>query len=135
MSNLTVTERVANGVRLLNSFYPGWERNVDVDTLKISSCQRCVLGQLGGYYYPAEADAEEHKEYNAMCDLLSLDSIGDRQDFGFCPKAIDIFADSSLHDDSSLLTEAWGHAIARMTSSLALAKQAEPVAAELELAF
>ena len=47
---LTVTERVANGVRLLDEKLPGWEKRVNLTTLEISSCKKCVLGQVFGYF-------------------------------------------------------------------------------------
>lgn len=43
-------ERVANGVALLDEHRPGWDRDVDLDNFKLSSCDECVLGQLYGRY-------------------------------------------------------------------------------------
>lgn len=46
---LTVTERVLNGVEWLNSVLPGisWWEEVNPLCLNISSLELCVLGQLG----------------------------------------------------------------------------------------
>jgi len=42
------TERIAKGAALLDEKAPGWRSRVDADTLEMSSCARCVLGQLDG---------------------------------------------------------------------------------------
>jgi len=59
-------ERVARGAALLDEKIPGWFRSVDVDTLQISSCHLCVLGQLsgstGGNYIAGT--------FSRMCDQL-----------------------------------------------------------------
>jgi hypothetical protein len=39
-------EAVANGAQLLDDNHPGWWRLIDLDTLHIGSCTRCVCGQL-----------------------------------------------------------------------------------------
>lgn len=43
-----ITARVAAGAALLDSEQPGWDQRVTLDTLEISSCTSCVLGQLYG---------------------------------------------------------------------------------------
>lgn len=39
-------ERVAKGVAWLDENYPGWFDVIDLDTLDIAACDRCVLGQV-----------------------------------------------------------------------------------------
>lgn len=41
-------EQVAKGAAFLDKWRPGWARMIDVETLDISSCSRCVCGQLAG---------------------------------------------------------------------------------------
>ena len=41
-------ERVRNAAQMLDREVPGWERRVDPETLKMSSCANCVLGQVFG---------------------------------------------------------------------------------------
>ncbi len=43
-------DRVARGVDLLNSRWPGWEKKIDLDRLHIASKCDCILGQLYGSY-------------------------------------------------------------------------------------
>jgi hypothetical protein len=42
----TIAERVANGAELLDEKKPGWDQRIDLDTLQMHSCYRCILGQL-----------------------------------------------------------------------------------------
>jgi hypothetical protein len=43
-----ITRRVAAGVALLDGQRPDWHETIDLHTLQVSSCTRCVLGQLNG---------------------------------------------------------------------------------------
>lgn len=43
-------ERAAAGADVLDSMYPDWYCKVELDTLSMSSCTRCILGQLWGSY-------------------------------------------------------------------------------------
>lgn len=38
--------RVAAGAEFLDKVKPNWWRNIDVGTLELNSCAKCVLGQL-----------------------------------------------------------------------------------------
>lgn len=38
-------KEVAAGASWLDENFPGWEREIDLGTLDITSCQECVLGQ------------------------------------------------------------------------------------------
>lgn len=42
------TRRVARGAAHLDQVKPGWWNQIDVGTLTLSSCERCVIGQLAG---------------------------------------------------------------------------------------
>lgn len=46
----SLATRVRRGVALLDEKVPGWHQRIDVDRLFITSCERCVLGQLFGLY-------------------------------------------------------------------------------------
>jgi hypothetical protein len=43
---MTIAERVADGAAWLDYQAPGWEHKVDLDALQMSSCSRCILGQV-----------------------------------------------------------------------------------------
>jgi hypothetical protein len=53
LSHTEARERVARGAALLDGVKPGWYRQIDTETLRLSSCFRCVLGQLFGHYSDA----------------------------------------------------------------------------------
>lgn len=38
-------EEVAAGAQWLDENFPGWEREIDLGTLNLNSCQNCVCGQ------------------------------------------------------------------------------------------
>lgn len=46
MTELTITERVANGAAWLDENKPGWERIIELADLKLENTCQCVLGQL-----------------------------------------------------------------------------------------
>jgi len=80
---MTVQERVGNGMALLDAKRPGWYKEVDLKTLNIDSCDKCVLGQLYGGY--------EEGVNKVFPDYIGVWT------HGFCPN---IF-------ESSGLTEEW----------------------------
>lgn len=49
----SVAERVAAGAAYLDQHQPGWDAQIDLDRLNISSACDCVLGQLYGQYLRA----------------------------------------------------------------------------------
>lgn len=56
---MTVAEllpRVEKGVALLDAHDPDWWRRINVQALDLSSCVRCVIGQLCGNYTLGLAD-------------------------------------------------------------------------------
>lgn len=46
----TPTGRAELGARLLDDHRPGWATRVDLETLRMANCDRCVLGQVYGEY-------------------------------------------------------------------------------------
>lgn len=47
---LTIAERVQAGAALLDEKRPGWDQEIDLDTLALESECLCVLGQLFGKF-------------------------------------------------------------------------------------
>ena len=52
---MTVTDeqirsRVNAGVKLLDEKHPGWYKEINLDSLDISDCSQCILGQLYGAF-------------------------------------------------------------------------------------
>jgi hypothetical protein len=45
------TKRIERGAGLLDKTRPGWRNQVDLASLDLGSCARCVLGQLLGSYH------------------------------------------------------------------------------------
>jgi hypothetical protein len=45
-----VQERVGAGATLLDMSVPGWAEKIDVKTLSLNNCNRCVLGQIFSTY-------------------------------------------------------------------------------------
>jgi hypothetical protein len=44
-------KNVARGAALLDGLKPGWEDAVNVETLSLWNCTKCVVGQLFGEYF------------------------------------------------------------------------------------
>ena len=51
MPQLTVKQRVANGVKLLNKEVPNWRKKINLKTFDANDPQKCVLAQVFGDYY------------------------------------------------------------------------------------
>lgn len=47
----TIPDRVRRGAELLDARRPGWAGELALDRLAMSSCDRCILGQLYGEYF------------------------------------------------------------------------------------
>ena len=58
MAELSIAERVANGVKWLDENRPSWIAEVNPDTLALQSPCDCVLGQLFGNYWDAPMVSE-----------------------------------------------------------------------------
>ena len=41
---------VANGVEILDRALPGWHKKIDVASLNMAMCDKCILGQCYGWY-------------------------------------------------------------------------------------
>jgi hypothetical protein len=78
MMELTIKERVAYGVRFLDSVEPGWEDKVDLVKLNMAAGDRCVLGQVFGDYYDAaikwfgSVDAPTARDYGFIARSHSM---------------------------------------------------------------
>lgn len=77
--NMSLDQRVQNGINLLDREFPGWEGYVSAAKLNICDGQNCVLGQLGSNKYNIE-----HGAYAGLCKVIGLSSNVYRQaEFGF----------------------------------------------------
>lgn len=45
-----MTPEVQAGAELLDRVHPGWFEKINVETLDLVECDRCVLGQLYGHF-------------------------------------------------------------------------------------
>ena len=46
----SISQRIGQGVALLDANRTGWEKYLDLETLDLGDCTFCVLGQLYGSY-------------------------------------------------------------------------------------
>lgn len=90
---VSIYDRVAKGVELLDRVRPGWAKELNSDRLLISNCGRCVLGQLYGHY------VEGHKE------VFSTDAVLG-SDYGFDRNSLD-------WNEYDQLLEVWKREIAK----------------------
>ena len=58
--NKTVNRRIQRGITFLDAQKSGWREEVDPDTLKMSTDDYCILGQVFG-------------SFDSACDSLGLD--------------------------------------------------------------
>lgn len=42
-------ERIARGAKMLDTIAPGWEYKINLETLNVAGCSKCVLGQVFGH--------------------------------------------------------------------------------------
>ncbi len=54
--NISISERVQNGVNLLNDYAGDWFWMVNLDLLDITSPEECILGQLFGSFQNGTRD-------------------------------------------------------------------------------
>lgn len=90
---LTLDERVANGIAYLDERLPGWRERLDLSDLWMGDDCRCVLGQTAGGYF------------NALHDLSITHEQSDRLGF-----SVFFFHDVNLLNYSDL-TAAWKRAL------------------------
>lgn len=74
MTATEARERVTRGAALLDQKRPGWAGRIDIATLRISSCQACVVGQLFGV-------AERFAPFTHGIEALGI--YGSQEDYGF----------------------------------------------------
>lgn len=48
LSDTTLQEKVHRGAKVLDQVIPGWEKRVNLETLRMGSATLCMLGQLFG---------------------------------------------------------------------------------------
>lgn len=65
MAELSIAERVANGVEWLDENMPLWANIVHTESLDLQDGCNCVLGQLFGAYYEAPDEACWDHDTNA----------------------------------------------------------------------
>lgn len=67
---------VARGVAWLDEHYPGWFKAIDLETLDVSKCDICVLGQV----YSGHVPYAERQQL--LAQVIAKDP-GDRRLYGF----------------------------------------------------
>lgn len=106
MPELTVEQRVANGVELLDREVPDWWRQISASELNIFSCTRCVLGQLFGVY----SNAPENFRWRGDDDLDWTDNyIAPSR--GFDVSAAAAGTAEAVDRDGAKLAEEWRRVI------------------------
>ena len=102
---VSFSREIGRGIRWLDKNYPGWYRSVDLETLKLENCQRCVLGQLDGFIETVESEvcAPAYTKAGIRWSSIHGFSIGM----------------GSLNRDWSNLTKQWKKAIERLRDEAA----------------
>lgn len=101
---------VAAGAKFLDEHVPGWYSLIDLTTLKMDSCEFCILGQLEKHI-PIPTDYDLYDEavegydpgpdsYEIACVKLDIDNVLDHSDLGFIINRND-------YSDWVKLKEAW----------------------------
>lgn len=71
-TDYNVSERVAAGVAYLDEQAPGWRDRVNLDRLRMSHCEDCILGQIYGDYWDAPIFREE--DGNGFAVTIGVDA-------------------------------------------------------------
>jgi hypothetical protein len=58
---VSIEDRVARGAAFLDKNYPGWEQNINTETLALDDCKNCIIGQAVGSF---AITCSEHKIEN-----------------------------------------------------------------------
>lgn len=121
--DLTIEQQcVARGEALLDQKAPGWDRDIDLPSLDLQSCSRCVVGQWAGTH-----GGSATAEYSAGLRRLGLTSHAEASEYGFNlhPEVLEPFehlAGKSWYRvcDAAWerLTEAWRERIAQRRLAL-----------------
>jgi len=121
LSSQAAAARVAQGAAFLDRVRPGWASVIDVDTLAMRTCRRCLLGQLYGDY---GTGAERFGWAPSALSLLDLPQV----QLGFTLAEVDLdgapggdFWGAEIFSDEGwrILTEAWIAAIAERRCAVA----------------
>jgi hypothetical protein len=72
-----VSEHVARGDALLDAKIPGWAERINLATLALSDCERCIVGQL----YAAATQDEDDDAYTVGLTDLGIND--DEVTYGF----------------------------------------------------
>lgn len=98
MSELTVAERVANGVAWLDENRPGWLGDIRIERIDIASGCNCILGQTFGRY----EDSPESARWAEGYSFIAVDR-------GFMGSALTV---ERVEDDERALADEWKRVIA-----------------------
>lgn len=96
--NEELAERVARGAALLDKMKPGWFNKVNDQTLKLTNCVKCILGQLYDYEFKNDRTSEYASEtgYGEGMQRLGLNDYPTAEQHGFYSKNTEYYR--LLHD-------------------------------------
>lgn len=112
VTQLSVTDRVARGIKRFDGIHPGWHRKVDLDSLDVQSGNACPLSQVFGsfaegvvaVFNPPEVKPDPSDRRKARGRTYRGAGIGDLA-------AIGCAADPSGGDEYPALNAAWRDAV------------------------
>jgi len=68
MAESEITKRAKRGAELMDRIMPGWHSQIDLDELDMSSCYKCILGQVYGNYPYGTLHVFMDLEHGKDCD-------------------------------------------------------------------
>ena len=71
----TAAECAARGAALLDEKLPGWAERINLAELELSSCYRCVLGQLFAHVPPADEFSSPYSTGMRAIDVSAWDAV------------------------------------------------------------
>lgn len=86
-------EQVRRGSEWLDENHPGWEDKIDLTTLDLKYCSRCILGQLYGLDEDPFRYWDILRENQIEEDELGFSVHGDRDDDGLWPALTEAWRD------------------------------------------
>ena len=105
---MTIGSRVAAGVALLDREQPGWDAGIDLAVLDLSSCQKCIIGQLFGAGHERDSAA-----FAAGLAKLGFPAIGDEDsEHGFALLGGLASGGMTADEEFGALTAEWRRVIA-----------------------
>ena len=72
---LTVSQKIKNGVRLLDSLKPGWREKISLSILDMRDMEFCVLGQVfmkNDSSIPGYQLAQDHEPLQFLCQRVNM---------------------------------------------------------------